>query len=99
MATRGSIMARAISRSRRLLLCGALLLACEGTRAGAPPSAPATRDPAAGAPAALPEEDGYDLWLRYRQVTDAERLAQYRAAAQAVVTLDAQGTIRADIAE
>ena len=101
MATRGSIMARAISRSRRLLLCGALLLACEGTRAGAPPSAPATRDPAAGAPAALPEEDGYDLWLRYRQVTDAERLAQYRAAAQAVVTLDAQpsATLAASSAE
>ena len=25
-------------------------------------------------------EDGYDLWLRYRRVADAARLAEYRAA-------------------
>ncbi|MBN2004005.1 MAG: alpha-glucuronidase [Anaerolineae bacterium] len=28
--------------------------------------------------APLKNEDGYELWLRYRQVDDAERLAQYR---------------------
>src|SRR3954470_11711076 len=28
----------------------------------------------------LPDEDGYDLWLRYRLVDNAERLAEYRAA-------------------
>ena len=30
-------------------------------------------------------EDGYELWLRYRQMDDPERLAQYRAALQTVV--------------
>lgn len=28
----------------------------------------------------LKNEDGYELWLRYRQVADAARLAQYREA-------------------
>jgi alpha-glucuronidase len=36
----------------------------------------------AGAPVA---EDGYDLWLRYRPIADAARLAEYRAAAAYVV--------------
>src|SRR4029079_14856145 len=43
------------------------------------PSTPARRAPA--------NEDGYDLWLRYRGVTDAVRLAEYqRAVTQIVVT-------------
>jgi alpha-glucuronidase len=29
-------------------------------------------------------EDGYELWLRYRPVDDAERLAQYRTAISSV---------------
>lgn len=33
----------------------------------------------------LHDEDGYDLWLRYRPVEDADLLAQYRAATVAVV--------------
>ncbi|MGH3488688.1 MAG: alpha-glucuronidase family glycosyl hydrolase [Actinopolymorphaceae bacterium] len=32
----------------------------------------------AAPPAGLPDEDGYDLWLRYRRVGHAERLAEYR---------------------
>ncbi|MFN8440338.1 MAG: alpha-glucuronidase family glycosyl hydrolase [Caldilineaceae bacterium] len=36
----------------------------------------------------LPHEDGYELWLRYRAVTNGERLAEYRAALQHVTLLD-----------
>lgn len=42
-----------------------------------------------------PNEDGYDLWLRYRRVADPARLAAYRSAARVLVvdgrspTLDA----------
>ncbi len=32
----------------------------------------------------LPNEDGYDLWLRYHRVADAARLREYRAAIQYV---------------
>jgi alpha-glucuronidase len=32
-------------------------------------------------------EDGYELWLRYRKVDNADRLAQYRKAIGSVVTL------------
>ena len=48
------------------------------------PSAPQIASPA---PAALPDEDGYDLWLRYRPVPDARLLAQYRAATARIVQL------------
>ncbi|MEU4896358.1 alpha-glucuronidase family glycosyl hydrolase [Streptomyces sp. NPDC044780] len=46
-------------------------------------SAPASAQPVLGAgpsTAALPAEDGYDLWLRYRQVEDSGQLKRYRAA-------------------
>lgn len=46
-------------------------------------SAPASAQPVSGAEAsaaALPAEDGYDLWLRYRQVEDSGQLKSYRAA-------------------
>jgi alpha-glucuronidase len=36
--------------------------------------------PVAAQRPAPPSEDGYDLWLRYRLVADASRLAEYRAA-------------------
>lgn len=32
-----------------------------------------------------PNEDGYDLWLRYRRVASPARLAEYRAAARSLV--------------
>ena len=35
---------------------------------------------AAAAPRPVHAEDGYELWLRYRPVTDAARLAEYRVA-------------------
>jgi alpha-glucuronidase len=38
-------------------------------------------------------EDGYELWLRYRPMADAERLAQYRAALSSVVVLGAGATV------
>ncbi|MFD8091439.1 alpha-glucuronidase family glycosyl hydrolase [Streptomyces malaysiensis] len=34
--------------------------------------------------AGTPDEDGYDLWLRYRPLTDARRLAEYRKALAAL---------------
>lgn len=37
-------------------------------------------------------EDGYEIWLRYRTVDDAERLAQYRDAIRSVVVLGASPT-------
>jgi alpha-glucuronidase len=37
-------------------------------------------------------ESGYELWLRYRRVNDAERLAQYRAAINRVIVLGAHAT-------
>ena len=37
---------------------------------------------------AAPVEDGYDLWLRYRQLPSGPRLTEYRAA-MARVVLDA----------
>ena len=40
-------------------------------------------------------EDGYDLWLRYPRVTDAARLAEYRAAAAHVVVGGDSPTLRA----
>src|SRR5438309_11678552 len=43
-----------------------------------------------GVPSGPGVEDGYDLWLRYRPVADAARLAQYRATiTQLVVESDA----------
>jgi alpha-glucuronidase len=40
-------------------------------------------------------EDGYDLWLRYRRVTNAARLAEYRAAVSEIVVAGTSPTIRA----
>jgi alpha-glucuronidase len=37
-------------------------------------------------------EDGYDLWLRYRQVTDAVKLAEYRAAITGIVVENFQAS-------
>jgi alpha-glucuronidase len=40
-------------------------------------------------------EDGYDLWLRYPRVSDAARLAEYRAAARQLVVGGDSPTLRA----
>jgi alpha-glucuronidase len=40
-------------------------------------------------------EDGYDLWLRYRQVSDATRLAEYRSTIQRIVVGGDSPTLRA----
>ncbi|OGO33696.1 MAG: hypothetical protein A2Z03_11390 [Chloroflexi bacterium RBG_16_56_8] len=37
-------------------------------------------------------ESGYELWLRYRRVNDAERLARYRNAINSVVVLGTSAT-------
>ena len=49
----------------------------------------------AAAPSPPPVEDGYDLWLRYRLVTDAVRLGEYRAALSDVVVEGDSPTLRA----
>ncbi len=40
----------------------------------------------------LSDEDGYDLWLRYRKTDDAARLTQYRDAIKRAVVLGASAT-------
>jgi alpha-glucuronidase len=40
-------------------------------------------------------EDGYDLWLRYRPITDAALLAEYRSAAAYLVMPETSPTLRA----
>ena len=54
---------------------------------------------AGAAPSAVRAEDGYDLWLRYRQVADASRLAEYRAAVSRVVVEGGSPTLTAARAE
>ena len=51
--------------------------------------------PAFGQRGAPPSEDGYDLWLRYRLVADAARLAEYRAAITNIVVEGDSPTLRA----
>src|SRR6266513_4490 len=49
----------------------------------------------AAAPGPPPAEDGYDLWLRYRLVADAQRLGEYRAALSHLVVEGDSPTLRA----
>ncbi|OLE19773.1 MAG: alpha-glucuronidase [Actinobacteria bacterium 13_1_20CM_4_68_12] len=49
----------------------------------------------AAAPGPPPVEDGYDLWLRYRLVADAQRLGEYRAALSHLVVEGDSPTLRA----
>src|SRR6266536_2325695 len=49
----------------------------------------------AAAPARPPAEDGYDLWLHYRLIADAERLGEYRAALSYLVMEGDTPTLRA----
>jgi alpha-glucuronidase len=51
--------------------------------------------PAFGQKGAPPSEDGYELWLRYRLVSDAARLAEYRAAIRGIVIEGDSPTLRA----
>ncbi len=51
--------------------------------------------PALGQRSAAPSEDGYDLWLRYRPVADASRLAEYRSAITGIVIEGDSPTLRA----
>ena len=51
------------------------------------PSTPARRAPA--------NEDGYDLWLRYRRVTDAARPAEYQGAVTQIVVAGTTPTVAA----
>jgi alpha-glucuronidase len=51
--------------------------------------------PALGQRGAPPSEDGYDLWLRYRLVADASRLAEYHAAITNILIDGDSPTLRA----
>ena len=51
--------------------------------------------PSTPARQAAANEDGYDLWLRYRRVTDAARLAEYRAAVTQIVVSGTTQTVGA----
>ncbi|MEW2568923.1 alpha-glucuronidase family glycosyl hydrolase [Streptomyces sp. NPDC047070] len=64
---------------RRSILSAAALGTAAGSLALSAPTAHASHGSAPSA-AALPAEDGYDLWLRYPQVEDAGLLDRYRAA-------------------
>jgi alpha-glucuronidase len=87
-------------RMLQRLALGAALLGCTSSR-----SAPASVPPAATAPvetsnaaapaARLPDEDGHELWLRYRPILDPARLAEYRAVARELVTIGDSATLRA----
>src|SRR5437660_1233790 len=48
-----------------------------------------------GVPSGPGVEDGYDLWLRYRPVADAARLAEYRATITELVVASDRATLRA----
>ena len=48
---------------------------------------------------ALRAEDGYDLWMRYRTITDAALLARYKAAITGLVLEGDSPTLRAARAE
>jgi alpha-glucuronidase len=50
---------------------------------------------AIAAPARARAEDGYDLWLRYRLVADAARLAEYRSAVRRLMVQGDSPTLRA----
>ncbi|MGY0021686.1 alpha-glucuronidase family glycosyl hydrolase [Streptomyces sp. YJ-C3] len=70
---------------RRSVLSAAALGSVAGSLAL---SAPASAQPAFTSDrsaAALPAEDGYELWLRYRRVEDSGQLKRYRAALGALV--------------
>ena len=45
-------------------------------------------------PACARAEDGYDLWLRYRPVTDSTRLAEYRALFSRIILPGESATLR-----
>ena len=49
--------------------------------------------PCASAQQTTANEDGYDLWLRYRRVADAARLAEYRGSVSQLVVSGGTPTI------
>jgi alpha-glucuronidase len=75
------------SRARWLpLLLLTVALLADAAPPPPPPPPPPTR---------LRDEDGYDLWLRYRLVDDAARLREYRRDLAALVVEGASPTLRA----
>ncbi|MFJ8752956.1 alpha-glucuronidase family glycosyl hydrolase [Streptomyces sp. NPDC102441] len=66
---------------RRSVLAAAALGSAAGSLALAPPASAQPVSPGG----ALPAENGYELWLRYRKVEDPDQLGQYRAALGSLV--------------
>ncbi|MFB7998358.1 alpha-glucuronidase family glycosyl hydrolase [Streptomyces sp. NPDC056002] len=67
---------------RRSILSAAALGGAVGSLGLSVPASAQAAQPALGAEppaAALPAEDGYELWLRYRRVADPGQLRRYRA--------------------
>ncbi|MEQ7007920.1 alpha-glucuronidase family glycosyl hydrolase [Actinopolymorpha sp. B17G11] len=73
--------------SRRTILKSGATAAAAGYlcvgNAGTAVAAPALA-PAVGAPGRPPDEDGHELWLRYRRVAHAGRLDEYRRAIEGI---------------
>jgi alpha-glucuronidase len=82
---------------------GATSGATGGTNAGTPSTAGTTSSGATGVypkPASPPtDEDGSELWLRYRKVALPERLTEYQAAIKQVIKAGTSDTLQAAQAE
>jgi alpha-glucuronidase len=76
---------------RPTTLARAIVLACAVLT---PATAPLRAQSVQGAPQTQ-GEDGYDLWLRYPQVSDAARLREYRGAIANLLIADGTPTLRA----
>jgi alpha-glucuronidase len=77
----------------------AALAGCHNTTAR---NAVSSQQTAAASPSfdgPFPDEDGYELWLRYRRVADPARLAEYQASLKALVVLQQSPTFAAARAE
>src|SRR4051794_39337352 len=81
------------------VLASAALAGCHSTTARDPASSEQRTTGSQSFDGPFPDEDGYDLWLRYRRVADPARLSEYEAAVKALVLLQHSPTFAAAGAE